>query len=238
MNNLFKIKPATSSFEEALNILQEANLGLSALDAVRFLARAGYKPGSLVNPLKHPFRAASLFTKTDKNDKRDYLGFIHADGTYLEASDGNTLIRLPSAVSPGWFTPGGLRLEYRGDDQMFNGPGWYIPSDDKAKKASLEGEEPHWPSFERVIPRNPGKTVYLGDFRTESLAAPHGTGHTLCAVLPEVSPGVDAVFDERLFDRMRRVGVTRAGLYTQGDRANMIVAEEKGMTVIILGAKP
>ena len=234
MDNLFKIKPATSSFEEALCILQEANLRESALDAIRYLARAGYKPGSPINPLKFPFRAASLFVKSDKKDKRSYLGFIHADGGWLEASDGNTLIRLPSSEPPGWFTPKGDRLEHLGEN-AYAGAGWY---DAMRNKASLEGEEPHWPDFTRVIPVNPGIPVYLADFVTESLEAPHRGGYTLCSVLREVSPSVDAVFDERLFDRMRRVGVTKADLYMQGGRADKLVAKAGGMTVIVMGLKP
>ena len=233
MNNLFKIKPATSSFEEALHILQEANLGISALDAVRYLAQAGYKPGSLINPLKHPFRAAALFTKSDKADKRSYLDFIHADGAYLEASDGQSLFRMPSSEPPGWFTPKGGRLEHLGE-HAHAGAGWY---DSMRNKASLEREEPHWPGFNRVIPADSGIPVYLADFVTESLASPHG-GHTLCAVLPEVSPSVDAIFDERLFDRMRRVGVTKAHLYMSGGRTNMLVAKADGMVVITMGLKP
>jgi hypothetical protein len=231
MNNLFRIKPATSSFNEALSILQEANLGTSALDAIRYLAQAGYKPGAAVNPLKHPFRAASLFIKTDKNDKREYLSHIHSDGTHLEASDGTSLIRLPAYTPPEWYDPATSKLHPVQDPVS---PGWY----DKNGESVPVPDPDHWPNFTRVIPVNPGVPVYLSDFVTESLAAPHGGGYTLCSVLHEVSPSVDAVFDARLFDRMRRVGITHAELYMQGDRADKLVAREGEVTVICMGLKP
>jgi hypothetical protein len=217
-HHFFNKRTSVDSLAEAILTLQsEPFPNPYAQKAISFMAQQLYKtPPANIDPVTHPFKAASLFVATDKTEPRTYLRRIRVKGGRIEASDGAALLRIDNQpVVDGWYDTRGNPV--------------------------AEPENPYWPDFDRVIPqRGLQGAVDLINAPIEAVVNDANIPQTALARRFQPDPqGLPAFFDVALVDRLIRIGFVKADLFDNGPSSKVLVAksESKGVTAVVMALR-